>query len=302
MRLSLRSLLSPFNGNWKRVRSKCAEPACEKKQPARTGSAVHAGIKVGDKWFCSPDCFARGSSAILSRIASGYVVEMPRQPRLSLGLALLSRGYVSEDQLRSATAQARSTGMPIETILVGRGWVNEKQLAAARGAQWGHPALGIDHFDKCVEANLPLFLLREYSAAPIHFSGETKRLVLGFVHRVEHTLLQSIEQITGCRAEPCFITPDELNQQTARFRALPGYEEVVSEQPADAARIAGNLADIANEISPAEARFARCKSWIWVRIAGQAATVDAIHSIKSDSLRAAGQFSSMAPKITEALG
>jgi hypothetical protein len=227
---------------------------------------------------------------------------MPRQPRLSLGLALLSRGYVSEDQLRSATAQARNTGLPLERILLEREWVNEKQLAAARSVQWGQPALGIDPFDKAVEVNLPISLLRAHWAAPIHFSLERNRLVLGFVHRVEHTLLQSIEQITGCRAEPCFITPTEFNQQIAGFRSLPRYEEVVSDHPADATQIAASLADFAFQIPGAEARFARCKSWIWVRIAGNWDTMDAIFATSSASQGAEARFSSIATKVTEALG
>jgi hypothetical protein len=302
MRLSLRSILPRFDHGWKRVRLVCAESTCDRKLPAQTDSSDRAGVQIGEKWFCSPDCFARGSRAILTRIASGYVVEMPRQPRLSLGLALLSRGYVSEDQLRSATAQARNNGMLLENILLEREWVNEKQLAAARSVQWGQPALGVDLFDKVVEVNLPISLLRAHSAAPIHFSLERNRLVLGFVHRVEHALLQSIEQITGCRVEPCFITPTEFNQQIAGFRSLPGYEEVVSDHPANATQIAASLADFAYQIPGAEARFARCKSWVWVRIAGNCDMVDAIFATKSASQGAEERFSSIAPKVTEALG
>jgi hypothetical protein len=302
MRMSFRTILPSFELGWKRVRSVCAESDCDSKQPAQAGSSGRTGVQIGEKWFCSPLCFARGVRATLATIASGYVVEMPRQPRLSLGLALLSRGYVSEDQLRSATLLARNSGMLLESILLEREWVNEKQLAVARSVQWGHPALGIDPFDKVVEVNLPTFLLRAHSAAPIHFSAEGNRLVLGFVHRVEHTLLQSIEQITGCRPEPCFITPTEFNQQIRGFRSFPGYEEVVSDHPADATQIAASLADFALQIPGSEARIARCKSWVWVRIAGSRDTVDAIFATKSASQGAEARFSPIAPKVTEALG
>jgi hypothetical protein len=257
---------------------------------------------VGENWFCSSGCFARGSRAILTRISSEYVVEMPRQPRFSLGLALLSRGFVTEDQLRSAADEARNTGINLEKVLLEKGWVNEKQLSAARGLQWGHPALGIDSFDKAVVANLPLSLLRTYWAAPIHFSPERNRLVLGFVHRVEHTLLQSIEQITGCRVEPCFITPAEFNQQIANLHALPGYEEVVTDRPSDLAQIAGTLADYALEIPGADVRFARCKSWIWVRITGVQNTIDAIFAMNFASQAAEERFSLMTPALNRALG
>jgi len=266
------------------------------------GSAARAGVQIGDQWYCSPACFARGSHAILARLSSRNVVETHRQPRLSLGLALLSRGYVSEDQLRSAAAQAQSGAGRLENILLERGWVNEKQLAVARSVQWGQPALGIDPLDKAVEANLPISLLRVHSAAPIYFSAERNRLVLGFVYRVDHTLLQSIEHITGCRTEPCFITPTEFENQMERFQVLPGYEELVSDRPADISQIARSLVDCAFDAPGAEVRFARCKSWVWVRIAGNGNTVDAIFTMKPALYQGEEKFSSFAPKVNQALG
>lgn len=300
MRLLFRSVLPQLDSGLKRSRLACAEPSCERKQ-SHIGSSDHAGIHFGEKWFCSPSCFASGSHAALALLSSHNVVEMPRQPRLSLGLALLSRGYVSEEQLRAVTAQVQSAETLLESVLLEKGWVNEKQLAAARGVQWGQPALGIAPLDKAVETNLPISLLRAYSAAPIHFSTERKRLVLGFVYRVEYTLLQSIEQITGYRTEPCFITPTEFNQVIARFRHLPDYEEVISDRPANIAQIAACLADYASEVPGGEAKLARCKSWIWARIAGDENTIDAIFATNSASRDEEETLSAFAPNINQAL-
>jgi len=301
MKLSLRPILPSFDRGWSQVWTRCAGPGCDKKVRGAAGNSHPAGIQVGEQWFCSLACFSQGSRAILTRVATEYVVDPPREPRLSLGLALLSKGYLSEDQLRSATVKAQDAGLSVENFLLEQGWVNEKQIAAARGVQWGQPLLGIDPSDKVVEVNLPLSLLRAHWAAPIHFSPERNRLLLGFVNRVELGLLQSIEQIAGYRTEPCFITPTEFNQQIARFRTCADYEEVFSGHPADVPQISGKLADLALEVSGVEARFTRCRSWIWVRIAGNRGTIDAISAIKPESQGVGEEFYSITARLSEAL-
>jgi hypothetical protein len=301
MKFRFRSILPTVERGPSRARPVCAEATCNEKN-TQADSSGRAGVRVGESWYCSPGCFEKGTRHLLAQLASDYVEGTPSQPRFSLGLALLSRGIVSEDQLRNASLKAQADGILLEEILLEQGCVNEKQLAAARGTQWGHPSLGIDIAQKPVEANLPLSLLRAHSAVPIHYSHEMKRVVLGFVHRVEHSLLHAIEQISGCRAEPCFITPSDFNLQSTRFNTLAGYEEVVSEHPADPLHIARSLVDFAGQMPDSEARFTRCKSWIWVRMTSEEGMVDAIFTLKPVTEGAEGRFSSLARKVTEALG
>src|SRR5271168_2387518 len=167
---SLKSLIPPRDLGLNRVSAECALPECENKLLERyvPGSAI--GIHVGSAWYCSPECFAQDSRKTLTSLTMGSVVEMPRNPRLSLGLALLQKGYLTEDQLRAATAQSRLQAIDLESYLVESGIVNEKQLAGARAVQWGHPVLGQDLIGQIVEGDLPSALLHACSAAPIHYS------------------------------------------------------------------------------------------------------------------------------------
>jgi hypothetical protein len=262
----------------------------------------YAGISIGDQWYCSPHCFALGASATLSRLAVGNVVEIPRQPRLSLALALFSKGYVSEDQLRLATAQARTSGQSPESILMQQGWVNEKHVAAARGAQWGYPALVTEIPDHIVEVDLPPSLLRACAAAPVHFSAKTRRLVLGFVDRVDQALVKSIEQISGCMVEPCFITSTMFHQKTEGLQTPPGYKEVFADHPGPAERMGRTLLEYVAGISGAEARFTRCNARIWARITADHGTVDTVFSVSGAWEKTGEVFSTVVPKVLEALG
>jgi hypothetical protein len=302
MKLSLKSLLPARDLGWNRVRAVCGLPACHNKLLTRYVPGSRVGIFVGELWYCSPDCFAQASRATLSTLSTGCVVEMPRNPRLSLGLALLSKDYLTEEQLRFATARSQRQGESLETTLMTCGLATAKQLAAARGAQWGYPVLAQEPNSQTIEADLPPTLLRAFCATPIHYSAKPKRLVLGFVHRVEHGLLQAIERITGCRAEPCFITPEEFNERTERLAAVSGYEEVVVENPGSVAQMSRTLGGFAVEVSAREAGFAKCNSWVWSRIAGKRGTVDVIFDLKGAAGASARKQTVDLPKISHVMG
>ena len=302
MNLSLRSFLPPLDLGWNHARARCAMPSCHNKLLMRAVPGARAGIYVGETWYCSPDCFAMESRHRLASLCTRTVVEMPRNPRLPLGLALLAKDYISEGQLRFAVAFSEHRGASLEMTLIEQGIVSEKQLAAARAAQWGCPVLGHERAGQIVEADLPPTLLRACSAAPLHYSAKAKRLVLGFVHRVEHALLQSIEQITGCRAEPCFITPTEFKEQMDRLSPLDGYAEIVDNDPGTVAQMARTLGGFAQEYSAREARFTRCKSWIWARVSGKRGTADVLIPLKAPAAIGQQEFSSAIPEVTQALG
>ena len=299
MGFSFKSLMPPREVERNRVRAVCAQASCNNQLMMRYVAGSSLGIHVGPVWYCSADCFAMDSRKTLTSLSMGCVVEMPRTPRLSLGLALLQKGALSEDQLRKATAQSRLQSLDLEVYLLESGMVSEKQLAAARAAQWGYPVLGPDLIGQIVEADLPAALLRACSAAPIHYSMRSKRLVLGFVHRVEHSLLQAIEQITGCRAEACFITPTEFRVQSERLRPVGGYEDAVFENPGNAAQMARTLGGFAVGISATDAAFASCKAWIWTRMEGKRGIVDVLFAQKSVAA-ASENDAVMIPEVTGA--
>ena len=303
MKLSLKSLLPARDLGWNRVRAKCAELECHNRLLTKYVPGSRIGIFAGESWYCSPDCFALGSRKTLASFAGGCVVEMPRNPRLSIGLALVSKGLLTERQYREAALLNKRRGETLETTLLECGFASEKQLAAGRAAQWGYPALVQELNATTVEADFPSSLLRAYRAAPIHYSPKSKRLVLGFVDRVEHALLQSIEQITGCRAEPCFITPAEFAEQIERLTAMPLYEEAVVNEAQNTAQMGRTLGGWAVEISATEASFAKCNTYAWVRMTGKRGTVDVIFSMKHASAAMANQKSSaIVPEVTVGLG
>jgi hypothetical protein len=298
--MTMKSFLPPLDLGWNRTREECALPACHNKLLMRAVPGSRVGIYVGERWFCSPDCFAVGCRNTLWTLSAGSVTEMPRNPRLPLGLAMLAKGFISEEQLRTATTLSERRGETLEATLIEQGFASEKQVAAARGAQWGIPVLAQEPSSQVVHADLPLTLLDACGTAPLHYSAKARRLVLGFVDRVDYPLLHAIEQITGLRAEPCFITPSEFDAQMSRVKSFPDYQEIVEEEPGNEAQMSRTLGGFAVELSATAAAFARCKGWIWARISGDRGIADVIFAVKSTAAGASRKFSSVMPKVTGA--
>jgi hypothetical protein len=218
--------------------------------------------------------------APLERLCSLKVVEIPRHPRLSLGLFLLSKGYLTAEGLRVAMAESHCLDEDIEETLVKLGMVTEKQLALARSAQWGYPVLAPEYVGQMVEIDIPKAILSACKAVPLHYSFAAKRLLLGFGGRVEHSLIELIEGMTHCRVEPCFITPTDFREQMERLSTPPDYEEVNIDDPGSPERMARTVGRAAVQVATREASFAQWRNFVLVRVVGKRGKADVVFHVE----------------------
>jgi hypothetical protein len=279
MRLSFASLLPRRDHGWKSTYSLCGLATCRNRQKTLSGKD-RAGISIAEVWYCGVDCFAIAARKRFQESLGANVLEMPHVPRRPIGLMLLSKGILTSEQLQSALDESRRSGEELEATLLRVGLATERHLAIARAAQWGCPVLGQDGLSRRVEVEIPPTLLEAYSAVPVHASVAAKRLLLGFVYRVEHSLLNSLEQMTGLRAEPCFITAAERREQARRLTQHVSREEIVFDNPFTPAEMATNVAGFALEVGASEARFAHCRNFAWTRLTGRQTTLDVLFRIR----------------------
>jgi hypothetical protein len=290
MRLSLESLLPAVNRGWKEMYAACSLRTCRNRLFLR-GVQTRVGITVGELWYCSADCFAAAASLKIASLAASNVLEMPHTPRLSIGLVMLSKGYLTDAQLRSAIGQSQVSGEELESVILRLGLATERQLTSARAAQWGYPVLGQDHAGHPVDSDIPYRLLQSCWVVPLRNFAAAKRLLLGFVYRVDHSFLNSVEHMTGFRGEPCFVTPTEFAEQMDRLTAVPRFEEVVFEDPKSPLQMGKTIGGLAVEIGVREASFAHCRDYVWTRLAGKRRTLDVLFRIKGDTGAVTGEIS-----------
>lgn len=276
MRMSIESFRTAVDRGWKNMHSVCALRTCRNTMLIRSVPQRRVGVQVGQLWYCSVDCFVSAALSRLAELTDERIVEMPHRPRLPIGLVMQSKGYLTGEQLRYAMAQSQLHGEELEIALLRLGLASERQLASARSVQWRCPLVKQDGVGQAVEADIPATLLRASCAVPLHYSLAAKRLLLGFVYRVEHTLMHALEQMTGCKAEPCFITATEFDIQMTRVTGVPDCEETVFEQLMTPMQMANTLGGLAVEISAREASFVNCRDYIWTRLSGKRRRVDVL--------------------------
>jgi len=261
---------------WKNTHAECAFPKCRNTIPMRSVPQGRVGVRIGDLWYCSAACFADAAFVQFSAIQERRVIEMPHNPRLSIGLVLLSKGLLAHHQLRLAVEESRQRGEEIELTLLRMGLTNERQLATARAAQWGCPVFRKDAVREPMEADIPTTLLRTCQAVPMSYSQNGKRLLMGFVVRVEHRFLLALEKVTGCKTEPCFITQTDFEEQMSRLTVVPDCNAVLHEEPQTPREMANTIALQATETCARTAIFAECRDYLWTRIVGDRRTVDVL--------------------------
>jgi hypothetical protein len=99
--------------------------------------------------------------------------EHPRQgsPPPRLGDLLVSKGYITEQQLAAALVEGRSSGERLGRVLVRNGWTYEQELARALSEQWALPFVNIAlvGVDASALRLLPREVGLEAHAIPVRF-------------------------------------------------------------------------------------------------------------------------------------
>jgi hypothetical protein len=264
----------------KAITSKCG--TCQRSWAMRQISTRNAGIRMHDCWYCSPRCFTLAAEKAISQLLTSKPEHPNHAARMPLGLLLISRGLLTSEKLKEVTSEQKEAGGDIGELLVGRGIVTEKQVTACRATQWGCPVFSLPKDGVRSIIQVPPTLIQLYAMIPLHYVAATNLLLVGFVHGVEYGLLYVIEQITGCKTQPCFVTPSDFHTQIEAKQKEqppePGAEAPPKElkfepiqTPAQMARI---LCDSGLDMEADEAVIGKCKEYLWARLKHAPKTID----------------------------
>jgi hypothetical protein len=117
----------------------------------------------------SPAAPATAPAAIFEILPREHVQHGAPPPRL--GDLLVSKGYITEEQLAAALVESRSSGERLGRVLVRNGWAYEQELARALSEQWGLPFVNIAlvGVDAAALRLLPRDVGLEAHAIPVRF-------------------------------------------------------------------------------------------------------------------------------------
>lgn len=262
--------------------SVCAH--CQRSLSLRHFTAQKAGIKMRGCWYCSSKCFTTALMNRFSSLLSVGDVQHNRVSRVHLGMILVSQGLLTKARLREVLDEQKKAGGEIGELLVRSGLVNERQVVAARSAQWGCPVFAVPKRGVVTKMQIPSCFVRLHSAVPLHYTADAKQVLIGFVNDIEYGLLYAIEDMTGCRTRPCFITPGDFQSQVAHQEFILSQSDSMLPREVEFERIhtpiemAELLCDYAADLEADEVVVGRFAERLWARVKCGTKDVDLLFS------------------------
>ena len=274
---------APFARLRDRVFLRCAGENCLRRQRFWAGWVRKAvALEFDSRWYCDADCLHPTLVRRLHGLLSLPPAEKTRTYRIPIGLLLIRSGALSQDLLREALRVQRTSGnRRIGDCLREMGAITDQQLTAALAQQWGCPVFPLDRqpVSPSESPMLPLPLLESARAYPAHSNPTSGTLHIAFADRLDHSTLYAVEQMLGCRTEPCVASESAIDERIARLRRLRAGEEPCFDSIRDPIEMARIIASYSGALHSRRFAVARVASHVWVRFQCQRSVRDLLFRI-----------------------
>lgn len=223
-------------------------------------------VKLRGQRFCFPNCFEQELQRCFLELLLPTGQRHRPSRRVPLGLLMLSRGELTDQQLRNALEAQRQSGSGrIGEWMRKLGYVDENQVTAALGAQWACPVLRSLPASAAACA-VPFTLLHAFEMVPVHYAPATRILHIAFARDIEYCALLAIEQILECRAQPCLANPTAVQSLLAKREEQYRGGDLNFKHASNPEEMCRITSSYAAKLSAESVRVARCGDYLWVRI------------------------------------
>jgi hypothetical protein len=261
--------LSGARRHWEQAHPRCAEPSCSlMRRTWRRVAWWHGSIRLQGASYCAPQCFENAALECFSAVCASTVTASKVRHRIPLGLLMLSRGQLTNSQLRTALdAQRAHRHRRLGEWLEELGFATEQQVTAALGLQWACPVLAWrPSRDSACGRMLPYRLLERFHMLPVEFVAATRMFYVAFCDGIDYTALYAIEQMLDCRTEACLIDSSSMDRELERMGHAARTGDRLFESWCDPAAMARITSGYAQQLGAGQVRIVGCGEYIWVRL------------------------------------
>jgi hypothetical protein len=229
----------------------------------------NGGVLLQGRWYCSLDCFEQAITRVFAGLIRMADEPVARAHRIPIGLLMLGRGVIDEEQLKRALTAQRETGSGrLGRWLVHLGIASAQDVSAALAAQWGCGVFPLDGDQRYLEVSgmLPLALLESSRMLPVRYLREDRQLFLAFSDEIDHSAIYAIERLLGSHTKACVVSDAAMDLAMDRIRRVERHSEIVFETQWDASEIARTIREYAVKLGAEELIMARPRRFLWVRL------------------------------------
>ena len=232
----------------------------------------HGAIRLHDSLYCAPSCFESAARQQFTRLCLVGTPAPPVRHRVPLGLLMISRGHLTNQQLRLALEAQQADGCRrLGEWLEKLGFATEHQVTAALAQQWARPMLASKAAcDAGCLRLLPYHLLEASRILPVQFVQSTRIFHLAFADGIDYGALHAIEQMLDCRTQACLATRTAVGQALHLIGHERRPRELLFEGWRDAAEMARITCGYALKLGAEAVRLASCAGFIWARLSTNA--------------------------------
>jgi len=145
-----------------------------------------------------------------------------------LGESLVEKGLITEEQLRQAEFEAKSSAKSLRKILTKKGLISEEDLTAFLSQEFNLPLVDLTNYliEPDIIDLIPEALARKHLLIPILRIGN--ELTVAMVDPLDVFALDELHMKTGLNIEPALATETELKKAlNQHYRAKGTLEEVI---------------------------------------------------------------------------
>jgi hypothetical protein len=222
------------------------------------------------KWACSQACMQEIAKAAILREAKEHNSQGPQkaahQHRIPLGLVLLSRGVITQEQLRKALEAQKQAGTGrLGEWLIRQKAVDEEQITRALSAQWNCPVLmGTPHDPVAMAPAFPRLLVDSFGAVPLRLAGR-ELLYVAFEDRIDRCLALAVERMLGLRVEAGVLRESEFRRVQQDLLRAP-FPKTRLLEAANMRGLIHAVTAMIEERKAVHSQIVRVYDYFWLRI------------------------------------
>jgi len=247
----------------------CESPACSHRRRLWAWLEPLRGYSLDGHWFCSPECFEYALASAIGPLLPGRAQPPAATHRVPLGLLMLSRGFVDDEQLKMALKAQKDSGSGrVGEWLRHIGAVSEEQVTQILGLQWSIPVFPLNQSRRYLECAqlVPFPLLEVAEMVPVHHLPTSRHLYVAFVDRINYSALYAVERMLECHTEPCLAVQSHLLRALKELRTRPRPVEILVDNISDSWEMASTISAQAVRLGAADVRVSGFDGYVWARI------------------------------------
>ena len=266
--------------NIERSARQCAFAACSHRRRLWKNwlDTVH-GYWFESRWYCSPDCFRQALTSAIGQLLSARPQPLATTHRAPLGLLMLSRGFVDQEQLKEALKAQKESGTGrVGEWLRHLGAATEEQVTQALGLQWSIPVFPLGQSRRFLECAhlVPFPLLQVAEMLPVHHLPTSQHLYVAFVDRINHSALYAVERVLDCHTEPCFAVQSHIVSALQELKVRCNNLELAVDNISSPGEIAGSILAHVADVNATNVRVSGFDGYVWTRIISPKRSTDLV--------------------------